>query len=169
MLNEILITDNFFPNPDKERNWALSLQYPNSNFSEKSTNNRSEPIHVVDFEKFSSYKNLFYDKFGLRNHDYFKIIGLSYQFNCSNDYYEIHTDTNWDVAGVVYMTPFAPKNSGTAFFSYNDNKFTKEYEVENIYNRAILYPAGVLHEGQNFFGDTLTNSRLNLVFFATIS
>ena len=169
MINSLLILDNFFPEPDNERNWALSLDYPASNFGNKSKNNRSSAIHSLNFEKFNFYKNLLYVKFGITDPNYFKILGCSFQFNIKDDYTEIHYDSDWDVAGVVYLTPFADKNSGTAFYNFVDNKFVKVFDVENIYNRCILYPANLYHEGQNFFGDNLLNSRLNLVFFAKLN
>lgn len=169
MINDLLITENFFPNPNEERRWALSLDYSLSNFPGRSDNNRSLPIHELDFHKFQFYKNLIYRNFGISNPNFFQTIGCSFQFNVQNDYTEVHYDSDWDVAGVVYLTPDAPKNSGTAFYRPEENGFTKVYETENFYNRAIIYPAALFHEGQNFFGDSVSNSRLNLVFFATVN
>ena len=169
MIDSLLIVDNFFPDPDLEREWALSLDYPCSNFGNNGLNNRSLAIHSLDFEKFNFYKNLLYIKFGILDPNYIKILGCSFQFNLKNDYTEIHYDSGWDLAGVVYLTPFASKESGTAFYNNINNNFNKVYEVENIYNRCLIYPANLYHEGQNFFGDKLLNSRLNLVFFAKIN
>lgn len=168
LINDLLIVDNFFPEPDKERNWACSLKYTNSNFPGKSSNNRSLAIHEIDIEKFNFYKNLLYIKFGISDLNFFKILGCSFQFTCENEYTEIHRDTGWDMAGVVYMNPTVSSNSGTAFYTTENNTFKKVYEVENVYNRCILYPAHLFHEGLNFFGNTLENSRLNLIFFAKI-
>lgn len=169
MITDLLIVDDFFPSPDNERVWARSLEYVNSNFPGKTLNNRSSAIHEINTEKFNFYKNLLYEKFQIPDLNFFKILGFSFQFNCENDYTEIHSDIGWDIAGVVYLNPDAPKNSGTAFYSQMNDKFNKVYEVENIYNRCILYPANLYHEGLNFFGNTLDNSRLNLVFFAKVN
>ena len=37
--------------------------------------------------------------------------------------------------------------------------------IENIYNRLILYEGSEYHRADHFFGDTIDNSRLTLVFF----
>jgi hypothetical protein len=169
LIDNLLIKNNFFPEPDLERAWALSLEYPYSNFSNNSANNRSMPIHAINENKFNHYKNLLYENFNITDYNYFNIIGCSFQFNNKNDYTEIHYDSDWDLAGVVYLTPNAPSNSGTAFYTKENDTFKKVYEVENVYNRAIIYPAWLYHEGQNFFGNVLNDSRLNLVFFAKTS
>ena len=124
------------------------------------------PVHEVDFEKFLFYKNLLYQKFGINDPNYFNILGFSFQYNIKDDYTEVHYDGGWDLAGVVYLTPAAPRNSGTAFFKNENNRFVKVFETENLYNRAIIYPATLYHEGQNFFGTSVKDSRLNLAFFA---
>jgi hypothetical protein len=169
LITDLSIVDDFFPLPDKERSWACSLEYINSNFPGKTSNNRSSAIHEISAEKFNFYKNLLYEKFQIPDLNFFKILGFSFQFSCENDYTEIHSDIGWDLAGVVYLSPNAPKNSGTAFYSQMNDKFNKVYEVENIYNRCIIYPANLYHEGLNFFGNTLDDSRLNLVFFAKVN
>lgn len=166
MINDLLIIDNFFSDPDVERNWALSLEFTESNFPGKSKQNRTQAIHNLSLEKFNLYKNLLYLNFNIPDDNYFKILGCSFQYNSEKDYTEIHYDYGWNLAGIVYLTPNAPKNSGTAFYTNQENKFHKVYEVENVYNRCIIYPANLYHEGQNFFGSSVNNSRLNLVFFA---
>lgn len=73
----------------------------------------------------------------------------------------IHKDTtNW--AAVIYLTPDAPKNSGTSFFTENHNLI---FEVENIFNRCIIYKSKIPHRSTSYFGNTLEDSRLTQVFF----
>lgn len=164
-ITDLLIVDNFLLDPNKEREWACSLDYTKSNFPGKTLNNRSLPIHEINMEKFNLYKNLLYKKFEILDLNFFKILGCSFQFNCKCEYTEIHRDVDWDVAGVLYLSPNAPASSGTAFYTLENTVFKKVYDVENVYNRCILYPAHLFHEGQSFFGNNLLNSRLNLVFF----
>ena len=44
-------------------------------------------------------------------------------------------------------------------------KFTPSITIENQYNRCIMFDPSKWHSANNFFGDTLDNSRLTLVFF----
>jgi len=42
---------------------------------------------------------------------------------------------------------------------------TETMIVENIYNHIILYEGHEFHKANNFFGSTIEDSRLTLVFF----
>jgi hypothetical protein len=106
----------------------------------------------------------------------------------------IHHDDNTVFAAVLYLSKEAKKNSGTTLYkegklfdqqkyeaalSANDERFKKnqpvdtEYHrmfdeivsVENIYNTLIMYEGHHHHSANEFFGDTLENSRLAQVFF----
>jgi hypothetical protein len=78
----------------------------------------------------------------------------------------IHTDGIFDYAGVLYLTPNPPPNSGTAF--YNDDNEEIDY-VENVYNRLTIYPSNIRHSIKESFGDSLTNGRLVYTVFLKIS
>jgi hypothetical protein len=170
LITDLLILDNFFHDPDKEREFALSIPYLHTNFPNRTNQkNRTDALHLNYSTKFNFYKNLIYEKLKISDLNYFKTIGMSFQFNLEGDISEPHFDSGWDLAGVIYLTPNAPKSSGTAFYTTTNDHFEKVFEVENFYNRFIIYPATLYHEGQNFFGNQLKNSRLNLVFFANIS
>jgi hypothetical protein len=107
----------------------------------------------------------------------------------------IHTDHNTIFAAVLYLSPDAPLNSGTSLFKPNksfdeakykqalaDNDtrfragkiamdtsyhsmFDEVVRVNNRYNTLILYEGQHHHAANQFFGDTLENSRLSQVFF----
>ena len=62
---------------------------------------------------------------------------------------------------MYFLTPDAPEYTGTSFRSKG-----KEHLVDNIYNRLIMFDSKILHGPQDFFGDDITNARLNLVFFS---
>lgn len=51
---------------------------------------------------------------------------------------------------------------------YNSN-FTKIVDVGNVYNRLVMYPGDYFHKENKFFGNTLIDSRLTLVFFIKIA
>jgi hypothetical protein len=45
------------------------------------------------------------------------------------------------------------------------NMFTQIMSPENIYDRRVLYEGHKYHKADQFFGNTIDNSRLTLVFF----
>ena len=109
----------------------------------------------------------------------------------------IHTDHNTVFAGVLYLTPDAPLNSGTSLFKPNkqfdeakyqqalvDNDdrfkageiamrtdyhsmFDEIVRVNNVYNTLIIYEGRHFHAANQFFGKTLKDSRLAQVFFVS--
>jgi hypothetical protein len=44
--------------------------------------------------------------------------------------------------------------------------FKPNMEIENVFNRCVIYDPRVWHSPNNYFGKTLEDSRLTLVFFA---
>ncbi len=46
--------------------------------------------------------------------------------------------------------------------------FNTTVTVENVYNRLMMYSANELHRANRFFGSTLEDSRLTLMFYARI-
>lgn len=77
-----------------------------------------------------------------------------------------HTDGVFDYAGVLYLTPNPPANSGTIF--YNDKGEEIDY-VENVYNRLTIYPSTTLHRIKESFGDSKDNGRLTYTVFVRLT
>ena len=106
----------------------------------------------------------------------------------------IHHDANTVFAAVLYLSPEPQENSGTTLYKEgksfdqskyeaalkaNDERFKKNQSVDtgyhrmfnqivtvqNIYNTLICYEGHHHHSANEFFGDTLKNSRLAQVFF----
>jgi hypothetical protein len=106
----------------------------------------------------------------------------------------IHHDSNTVFAAVLYLTPEAAKKSGTTLYKKNKlfnqakyesalkandqnfkdnnpvdisyhNMFDEIVSVENVYNTLIFYEGHHHHSANEFFGDTLSTSRLAQVFF----
>ena len=76
-----------------------------------------------------------------------------------------HTDGIFDFAGVLYLTPYPPPNSGTVFF--NDENEEIDY-VENLYNRLTIYPSNIPHRIKESFGDNINNGRLVYTIFVSL-
>jgi hypothetical protein len=72
-----------------------------------------------------------------------------------------------DWAGVLYLTPDAPLESGTGFYHESkDGEFDLVNAIGNVYNRLILYRGDLLHSSMlPGFGTTIEDSRLTQVFF----
>lgn len=106
----------------------------------------------------------------------------------------LHQDGNTVFAGIVYLTPDAPLNSGTSLFKPNKLFNEEEYQtaikqndinfrenkpvsteyhkmfdetviVNNIYNSLIIFNAQTYHAANHFFGNNLETGRMAQVFF----
>jgi hypothetical protein len=100
-----------------------------------------------------------------------------------------HCDAQ-EYAGIIFLTPDAPPQSGTSFYRsrhtkkmkfnlYDENEFnvvfkngfldSTEFElvdvVGNVYNRLVLFDAKMIHAASNYFGNNLNNGRLFQIFF----
>lgn len=112
----------------------------------------------------------------------------AFQFTTETDKTWIHADytTNW--AGVIFLTPDAPSDAGTAFFRHiptgyyecpadlsRHDVFDKDAtnysnwectdRIGNIFNRLILFNGNRFHASAKSFGDKKENSRLFQTFF----
>ena len=72
-----------------------------------------------------------------------------------------HRDYKSNFAGLYFIAPNPTEYSGTSFV-----KDDMEHKVDNVFNRLIMFDSKILHGPQDFFGDDITNARLNLVFFS---
>jgi hypothetical protein len=114
----------------------------------------------------------------------------SFQINLANERSWIHSDyttSNW--AGVVYLTPNPGPNSGTGFYKFRDGTLSSindknnlseirqscydltQWElvsqVDNVFNRLVLYDSRQYHQSTGYFGDNIDNGRLVQLFFFT--
>jgi hypothetical protein len=206
----VSIVDNFFDDPDAIRNYALSLEYRlGAGYYPGLRSNLIDQLDI-SLEKYIGEKilSLFFD---LDNHTVSWDIEMSFQL-ISEKYEEgwVHNDLThkqWDIAGVIYLTPNAPLDGGTLIYqknpeiNYNDinmsvyndvkhkfyqdvtvdldnyralrddlnSKFSVTLEINNVYNRLVIYNTNELHRANKFFGLNKNDSRLTLVFFAKIN
>jgi len=155
----MIIIDNFLEEPDRIREDALELTFT-----------KAQP----DSTGWKGFRCLYTNMAGdelmelLQN----KLVELGFTDPFLRCYFHytlnedmsntIHTDGVFDFAGVLYLTPNPPPNSGTAF--YNDNDEEIDY-VENVYNRLTIYPSNIRHRIKESFGDNITNGRLVYTIF----
>jgi len=173
----LIVIDNFLPDPDKIRNFALKQTFAGAGTHPGvRARFKSEPYNSFLEEQFTS------------------IFGKKPIHKMSSKQFQVVTsvegpDDNWihhDLepwAGVLYLTPNAPIEYGTSLFRHKDTKIMygrdntiedhlnpDEWEemarIGNIYNRLILYNGEIYHRSTTTgFGTKLEDSRLTQVFF----
>jgi hypothetical protein len=192
----IKVIDNFFESGDLWRHYALKQEY---NIDEYKTwpGTRTKPINELNENLFHSLATK------LINHIHAKqnFLHLKTNFALVNNTYGkgwIHQDEpNYNVAGVIFLNPHPPKDSGISFFtkindddqnyaklSFEENTtqdlkkylkfkeqqrelFKKNMYIENVYNRCVMFAPYQWHSAENYFGDTIETSRLTITFFGT--
>ena len=195
------VINDFYENPDVIRKFALAQKYK-FRHEEDGLNYvypgcRTQDLHTLDPSLQAMVLKKFVSVFHIPEHDLMQW-SISSSFQSVSEIYKegvIHTDTNTIFAGVLYLTPDAPFNSGTSLYrknatfkqenyqkalDQNDERFKSgeivmntDYHsmfdevvrVNNVYNTLILYEGDIFHAANQFFGRTLEDSRLAQVFF----
>lgn len=157
---QILLIDNFFNNVDEIRKYALCQEY----FPPKGDNwvgYRTKKILFGDLFVDEIILEIAYN-LGINPAKvscYFHYtLSSSKHLNFDTD--KFHSDGGLR-AGVVYLTPNPPDNSGTTVFIDG-----VERKIENQYNRFLCYNSNLTHGPTDIFGETIENSRLTLTFFS---
>ena len=176
----IVVIDNFYDEPDKVRELALNQTFefhPNNHKGK-----RTEKVFLFDGLK-ESFESILNQK--IKNWNYYPVNGC-FQICVGGDQLVYHVDLQ-EYAGIIFLTPDAPPQSGTNFFRSKYTKKTKvgskEYDivfkngfldctefelvdtVGNVYNRLVLFDAQMIHAASTYFGNNLENGRLFQMFF----
>jgi hypothetical protein len=156
--------DNFFDDPESIRNYALKANYRTPSETDGWRGFRSDILDPsVSIEKFIIEKieeTLFeiYD-ISVKSNVYFHRSPEFIMSEVQNFHeYKYHKDI-CDCAGLIYLTPNPPENSGTCIQGVRN--------VENVYNRFLTYPANLTHGPDHLFGNDLSNERLTVTFFSS--
>jgi hypothetical protein len=189
---DIIVVDNFYMQPDLVRSYAIhNLTYSESNYHK---GKRSDTSFILNgtLEKFQDI--LGRPIYNWNHPDY---ANGRFQYCTSIDPIVYHVDSQ-NYAAMVYLTPDAPLQSGTATYkSIHTNKMKfneaqgEDYEktfkgrsnelnfydktsfelvdnIANVYNRLVMFDAKNIHAAVNYFGDTKENSRFFHLFFFDI-
>ena len=184
MTPSFMIFDNFYANPLEVRNFALSLPFDvTGNYPGRRTKVMQEP-------HFSSAKSLFENIVRKKITWWPEEYNTSFQYTTEADKTWIHYDpTMW--AGVLYLTPDAPLEAGTAIYQNketkifmlnrnnpitdynNDSELLSDLDrwepivrVSNIFNRLVMYRGEYYHRSMlPGFGQNQYNGRLFQTFF----
>lgn len=176
-----IVIDNFLDQPDKSREIALTQTFAESKYYKgfrATTPNFSQEID-------SKLKEIF--RSGIH------YVGASYMYHYSpagvpEVYHADPSPPLGEWAGVLYLKPNAPIESGTSLFKHkktgqdsgDPSRFSSqpppycyhdltEWEetdfVGNIYNRIILFKGNRVHSMRRPFGHSPATSRLTQLFF----
>lgn len=163
---DYILIDNFFENVDDVRNKALLYNYEKSS---KSTGWKGFRATIND-DDIIQYINKTLIEFDSK----FKDISMRYYFHYSLDNTKNEQDNflkerfhkdGVDWAGVIYLTPNPPENTGTIIF---DRFMNPSIHIENVYNRFVFYNGNILHGVEDTFGNDITNGRMTLTIFGML-
>ena len=179
-------------NPDLVRNYAINnLSFLESDYHR---GKRSDSKFILNgtLEKFEEI--LGRKIYNWNNPNYANGI---FQYCTSTDPIVYHVDSQ-NYAAMVYLTPNAPLQTGTAtyksiytnqtkFDDFNSEQYNKTFKglsnelnfydktsfemvdnIANVYNRLVLFNSKNIHAAVNYFGDTIDNSRFFHLFFFDI-
>ena len=189
MNTSLIITDNFYNEPDEVRKYALAQEFgTKGNFPGQ----RTDPVHHWDCQEVIQRI--------IRTHGgeitYFgDDYTTAFQYTTAKNTSWIHADQTTMWAGVLYLTPNAPSTGGTGLFRHKetglerpprlengnlDDDWLKEHcwphsrdfskwdmtaMVGNVYNRLVLYRGDLFHSSLDYFGESLEDGRLFQTFF----
>lgn len=184
MTPTFMLFDNFYSNAMGVRDFALSLpfdvkgNYPGA---------RTKPMQG---EHSTNAKSMFEDILHKKITWWPEEYNTAFQYTTAQDKTWVHYDpTNW--AAVLYLTPDAPLEAGTAIYRNKDSKIfmldrndpKTDYnssaedineldkwepivQVSNIFNRLVIYRGEYYHRSMlPGFGDSKYNGRLFQTFF----
>jgi len=197
------VIDNFYENPDAIRKFALAQTYKfrheEGDIGYAYPGCRTKDLYELDSALQAKVLKKFISVFHIPEHDRMQW-AVSSNFQIVSEQYKqgvIHVDTNTIFAGVLYLTPNAPLDSGTSIFRKNatftqakydqasvenderfkageivmdtsfHSMFDEVVKINNVYNTLILFEGDIFHSANNFSGTTPEDSRLAQVFFVS--
>lgn len=189
MHTNLIITDDFYQDPDQVRQYALNQEFSvYGNYPGQ----RTRPVFYDSLKNSIQYivqqaggKITQFEEF-----DY----TTAFQYTTAKDSSWIHSDQTTMWAGVCYLTPNAPLTAGTALYKhketglyrtalkpdgsydselmdkiYVDSRNLSKWEmvdvVGNKYNRLVLYRGDLFHSSLDYFGTNQYDGRLFQTFF----
>jgi glycosyltransferase involved in cell wall biosynthesis len=175
----IFIVDNFYVDPDKVREFALSVPYDQDLRWYKGQ-------RTLEAYRTEEIKKAFEHIIGERIVDWNSGYNGVFQLMQSSDPQVYHYDTQkW--AAMIYLSPDAPLESGTRLHKskrngtrhrddfeadlafagdfYDSTKFDISDAAANIYNRLVIMDAGSFHSAGPYFGNDMQSGRLTHLFF----
>jgi hypothetical protein len=184
----LIVVDNFYYKPDMIRDYAINnLKFKESDYHR---GKRSEDKFILNGTK-EKLEEILGRKIVNWNYEYYA--NGVFQYCTSYDPIVYHVDSQ-QFAGVVFLTPDAPLDSGTATYRskltgktrldgddaayqqtfkgvsnemnfYDSTSYEIVDKVSNVYNRLVMWDAKAIHAATNYFGDSIENARFFQLFF----
>jgi len=175
----LFIVDDFYEDPMLVRQFALRLNYNEDlrYYKGKRTQPYRTPQMRQRFEEILGKKITVWEEHGMNG---------VFQYCTPEDALVYHWD-NQTWAGMIYLTPGAPYQSGTSLFAhkatgarcegdpgsdiafnggfYDRSKFDLVDTAGNVFNRLVLFDAKCIHAANEYFGQNKEDSRLFHLFF----
>ena len=190
MKTNLIITDDFYQDPDGVREFALNQPFDvKGNYPGQRTKTFHDWLGLKEGIQ-SIVKNA-----GGNITYYESEYTSNFQYTTEKDSSWIHPDHTTMWAGVCYLTPNAPVDGGTGLFRHketglerpprlDDGSYDNEWldkhcwphsrdfskwdmtaKVGNVYNRLVLYRGDLFHSSLDYFGTNKNNGRLFQTFF----
>ena len=180
MRTNVIITDDFYSNPDSVRQFALQQEFKVcGNFP----GSRTDTFLNQDVK--DTVQSILWNAAGeVTEWNAKEALTGSFEIATAFDRSWIHTDHFNTWAGVCYLTPDAPVSGGTGLYMHKRTgariaSELPDYEAQDItkwelhdrignrYNRLVLYRSDLFHTSLDYFGSDKTNCRLFQLFFLT--
>jgi hypothetical protein len=185
----LIITDDFYQDPDPVRQYALNQEFTVYG------NYPGQRTHPVFYDSLKNSIQYLVQHAGgkITQFEEFEY-NTAFQYTTAKDSSWIHSDQTTMWAGVCYLTPDAPLTAGTALYKhkatglykaavkadgsydselmdkiYLDSRDLSKWEmvdiVGNKYNRLVLYRGDLFHSSLDYFGTNQYDGRLFQTFF----
>lgn len=180
VIPSFVVIDNVYEDPDAVRRFALEQMFVEHKEYHKGC--RTDKVF-----RFPGLKELFESRLGatIKSWETYGTNGC-FQYCIAGDQLVYHYDQQ-EYAGVLFLTPDAPPNTGSSFYR---SKYTHKMKVSNeehgtvfrngfldstefdlvdtvgnVYNRVVLFDAKMIHSASCYFGTNKENGRLFQLFF----
>jgi hypothetical protein len=179
----VWIVDDFYRDPDEVRQYALTREFDKGGFGRGYMGNRTFkqflfPGLKEEFEKIMGMKITAWETYGMNGRFQTCYAGDALVYHCDEQKY----------AGMLFLTPDAPYETGTSMYAHKATRIRHNshpeimstfsghttldktpYEpvdvVGNVYNRLVIFDAGMIHAASGYFGYNNENARLWQMFF----
>lgn len=178
----IIVIDDFLPNPDEVREFALAQEFTlKGNYPGRRTKPFCTSEHKEAFERILGTKITYWPT---HLHSY----NGAFQYTFGSHKSWIHRDAT-DYSAMIYLTPDPPPDGGTLTYRHKDFKIERDSEatkdqlkqmnndssneskwekmdiIANKYNRLIIFSGRRSHRSNKYWGSSRTNGRLFQTFF----
>lgn len=174
----IFVVDNFYANPLEIRDFALKQQYLEDTRFYKGLRSTRSFIAPGTKEAFENILGANIVDFSGGNNGCFQIT--------SSENPQVYHSDGQTWAGIIYLTPNAPVESGTRTHVskrngsrssdekvtgtfetgfYDSTQFDVDISVGNCFNRLVIFYGHLIHSAGSYFGNNMWNGRLIHLFF----